>query len=416
MRLAGRRISALGVSSALHLLAAILVTSLTPPVRTFLRVERSTPRVAVVQGPAALALRGESKPVDVVPDDLGIQLEEGASNFSLPGFRFDFEKIARRAVLLFPFLTGSPSFETLVTPPVDGGPLSWGNLFRQLRGEAARPPLVLGDHALQALLDKSWSRRNRWEGFQVIAAATGVYNPDVGSLPALLRGYGVQNGLQPYEEGEIRDPRLWAQLGLAADHADFIGFVSQYASRHPSSKATTELLFLMDKLAQASLDALVTLVGTDPTDLRWTLKANRRAYDALVTLRQYYRIQLERRDLRSSAAIAAYYGETRLAILRSILRTTPDGYRASDARFLIGEIYWKQGKTADALRSWSDIAVDTEDVYATASSQLLAAISAAEGRQPNARDVGWILDGEQGRWVIFSIARLRQFGYHLDTF
>ena len=417
MKLAARRVSGLGVSFALHLLAAILVTSLTPPVRTFLRVEGATPRVAFVQGSAAPVARSESKPVDAVPEDLGIQLEEGNSNFSLPGFRFDFEKIARRAVQLFPFLTGSLSFETLVTPPVDGGPLSWGNLFRQLRGEAAKPPLVLGDHALQALLDKSWSRRHRWEGFQIIAAATDVYNPDVGGLPALLRGYGVQNGLQPYEEREIRDPRLWAQLGLAADHADFIGFVSQYASRHPSSKATTELLFLVDKLTQASLDALVTLVGTVPeAELQWTLKANRRAYDALVTLREYYRIQLERRDLRSSAAIAAYYGETRLAILRSILRTTPDGYRASDARFLIGEIYWKQGKTADALRSWSGIAVDAEDVYATASSQLLAAISAAEGRQPNARDVGWILDGEQGRWVIFSIARLRQFGYHLDTF
>ena len=246
---------------------------------------------------------------------------------------------------------------------------------------------MLSDDALQALLDKSWSRRNRWEGFQIIAAATDVYNPDVGGLPALLRGYGVQNGLQPYEEREIRDPRLWAQLGLAADHADFIGFVSQYASQHPSSRTTTELLFLMDKLAQASLDALVTLVGTVPeADLQWTLKANRRAYDAIVTIRDYYRIQLERRDLKSSQAIAASYGETRLAILRSILRTAPDGYRANDARFLIGEIFWKQGKTEDALRSWGELTIDAEDVYATASSQVLAAIRAAEGRPPDARD------------------------------
>ncbi len=54
---------------------------------------------------------------------------------------------------------------------------------------------------------------------------------------------------------------MWAQLGLAADHVDFIDFVSEYASQHPSSKTTTELLFLVDKLAQASLDALVTLGG-----------------------------------------------------------------------------------------------------------------------------------------------------------
>ncbi len=120
--------------------------------------------------------------------------------------------------------------------------------------------------------------------------------------------------------------------------------------------------------------------------------------------------------MKSSQALAASYGETRLAILRSILRTAPDGYRANDARFLIGEIFWKQGKTEDALRSWGELTIDAEDVYATASSQVLAAIRAAEGRPPDPREIGWILDGEQGRWVVFSIARLRQFGYHLDTF
>ena len=60
-------------------------------------------------------------------------------------------------------------------------------------------------------------------------------------------------------------------MDIAADHADFIELIADYAVRHPSTKATTELLFLLDKLTQASFDALTTLLNTEPRrDLRWT--------------------------------------------------------------------------------------------------------------------------------------------------
>jgi hypothetical protein len=88
--------------------------------------------------------------------------------------------------------------------------------------------------------------------------------------------YVEQNGLQPYADPGERDHRLWAQLAVAADHADFIGFISRYASEHPSSKATTDLLFLLDTLVQANLNDLATLMSAEPSeDLALTRRSSR---------------------------------------------------------------------------------------------------------------------------------------------
>ena len=43
-------------------------------------------------------------------------------------------------------------------------------------------------------------------------------------------------------------------------HGDFIDFVRAFARQHPSSRTTTELLFLLDELAQGSRDVLLTLL------------------------------------------------------------------------------------------------------------------------------------------------------------
>src|SRR5688572_33097414 len=92
-------------------------------------------------------------------------------------------------------------------------------LFRSTRPSArkredANRPLVLGELALQAMVDKSWSRRDRWTAFQPIIALAESHSADDGDLPALLQRYQRQNALQPYEDKSTRDPRLWAELEL----------------------------------------------------------------------------------------------------------------------------------------------------------------------------------------------------------
>lgn len=358
--------------------------------------------------------------VDGAPPDLGIVVDDEASTLDLNGFTFDLRKLTDRAAALFPFVTRRLTFALPATPPRRE---SHGlvNPFTPRDGDVRGQPLTMTEAELQAVIDKAWSRRERWKPFQPIAALADFYSPNEGQVPSLLRAYAVQNGLQPYVDPGVRDPRLWAQLGLVADHGHFLDFIGRYAAEHPSTKATTELLFLLDTLAQASLDGLVTLRDIDPArHLRWTRRTHPHAFDALVTIRAHYRAVLERRGLTSPDAIVAFYDELRLALLESISRTTPGGYRSSDARFLIGEIYWRQQKRAAAREIWSEMRPDAQDRYAIAAAAILATLRSSEdpsfdGGYDRAR-INNILDAERGRWVSFSYDRLHQFGYRFDTF
>jgi hypothetical protein len=418
-----------GSSLALHLLVGVWVVWLAAPVRRLGLVpagKTPDPTEVFVVPPAQPTTLPGLNPIDTSQDDSIIRREDlSSSALSLPGFTFDFRKIATRATLLFPFLTPGLSLERFVLTPRRAIVDSFLNPFAsspiaERRGARNKPPLVLGDTAMQSLIDQCWSRRDRWGAFQRLVELANTYDQDVGKLPAVFQTYLAQDGLQPYVDTAIRDPRLWVELGLAADHVNFVGFVSRYASENPSSKATTELLFLLDQLAQASLDALVTLVNISPNeDLTWTRKVNGGAFNLIGDLQRYYKEQLERKGLASAGALRAYYDHVRLTILTSILRTTPHGYRANDARFLIGTIYWAQGQAADALRSWRDIRIDPKDRYATAYSDILRALDAPPdrtGQTVNATQVDHALRAEHGRWISTSIDRLHRFGYHFDTF
>jgi hypothetical protein len=79
-----------------------------------------------------------------------------------------------------------------------------------------------------------------------------------------------RNLLQPYVDSAAPDPRFWVMLGLATDHIDVIEFVGRYTRQHPSSRTTTELLFLLDELAEANRGAFDLLLRTDVASLTGT--------------------------------------------------------------------------------------------------------------------------------------------------
>jgi len=339
----------------------------------------------------------------------------GPFNLQIGGFRFDYGKIAKRATLLFPFFTEPLSLHrmTLALPRGDGGILTKPAAAKPV--EPPRRALQLTGAEIQDLIDKSWSRRERWTSFRAIANLAAAHGPNDEGVLAVLRAYREQNILQPYVDMIIRDPRLWVMLGVAADHVDFIDFISGYASRHPSSKVTTELLFLLDELAQGSADALRVLLDTRGHDLWWTRESNREAYELIVAIQRHYRVQLRKRDV-PQVALGLYYDEVRLGILRHIMRTTPGDYRISDALFLSGSIYWKQGRTADALRVWRQLTFDPEATYARASDEIRAVLNSAPNRDGVSRVINRVLAAENSRWLAFSARRLAHFGYGADTF
>jgi hypothetical protein len=329
----------------------------------------------------------------------------------------DVQRIADHVLVLFPFVSPGLALDAFFRSPASSAHLVFENPYARPPARPARRGrrLEMNAAALQTLVDQSWTRANRWKAFAAIRQLTEDGDADDDRLASLIALYRDQNALQPYADGTVRDLRLWAQLGLAADHVDFIGFIRRFAAAHPSTRVTTELLFLLDTIAQANEDALAVLVETDqPDDLVWTLRTHPRAYDLARQIQRDYARELARLGLTSRAEVEAFYARGRVAILLRILETTPKGYRADEARFLIGEILWTQARREEALRAWRGLSAPTADnPYAVAIAQIRAALNPAE---PDMRNIGFILRNQEGRWLSFSDDRLRRFGYRADTY
>jgi hypothetical protein len=330
----------------------------------------------------------------------------------------DIDRIGGHLQVLFPFVNPGLAIDAFFPSLSSPSRLTFENPYKKApaaRTETNNRRLTLTAAALQALVDKSWTRARRWPAFDTIRRMTIDGDPHDPALASLLALYRDQNALQPYADGAVRDLRLWAQLGLAADHVDFIGFIRGYAAAHPSTTVTTELLFLLDTLAQANADALAVLVETDqPGDLDWTKETHPRAYLLARDIKRYYAQDIVRLGLTSRPAIESFYDRDRLSILTRILETTPDGYRADDARFLIGEILWREGRAEPALRTWRQMTARApQATYATVIAQLRAAVAPSK---PDLRNIRFILGNQQGRWAAFSDDRLRRFGYRVDRY
>ena len=418
-----RYLSAFGGSFALHAaIVALLLWRLSPggasPVD-----EIKPPETAI----AAFVVPPEDKtypglnPVEPPASGTIEPLAADDRMVSLDGFTFDAGKIASRALVLFPFVSPGLALEHF------GVQLNGATMYRRPRlgakdggDRAAVHPLQLPDAVLQQIVDRAWSRRERWTAFAQIRELAWRSDPQEGQLPALLQRYTDQNALQPYRDKAVPDPRLWAQLGIAADHVSFIGFIRQYVSEYPSTRSTIELLFLLDRIAEASQDALVALLDTDPVrDLGWTRRSNPRAFQLLARLRWHYQSELSKRGLSSPAAMQRHYDRVRLAILGGIARTSPGRYRASDARFLMGTILWRQGRRVEAIESWRGMSCLQTDSYVAACTQMSRVIPAAGIVKDDlvlSRQVSAVLKNEQGRWWDFSYDRLKQFGFRFDTY
>ncbi len=329
----------------------------------------------------------------------------------------DLDRIAANMAVLFPFLTPGLDLDAFFPAQTRSSRLVFENPYVRRSGAPTpthRPPLELTPAAVQGVVDRSWTRARRWAAFTEIRELCVAYDARDARLASLVASYRDQNALQPYADGPLRDLRLWAQLGLAADHAAFLGFVRDYAIANPGTEVTTELLLLVDTIAQANEDALAVLVDTNqPADLVWTRQTHPRAYDLARQIQRQYGRALERLGLKTRSAVEAYYDRQRLALLRRILAAPGASYRVNDIRFLIGSILWRQGRRADALDAWRSLTAGAGDSYAIAIAQLRAAVGSP---RPDSRNIEFILKNQQGRWLSFSEDRLRRFGYRVDRF
>jgi hypothetical protein len=404
---------AFGMSMALHAtLVAWLVWSTYVPPSGQKKTERQVE--VVLLPPSEDSAFPGLKPVE--RSRAGARLDDLKSEGQIAGA--DIDRIGGHLFVLFPFVTPGLALDAFFPSIPTSSRLVFENPYASRRAERVPEKgarLSMTTAQLQALVDKSWTRAHRWSAFEPIRQLILNGNADDERLATLVALYRDQNALQPYADGSVRDLRLWAQLGLAADHADFIGLVRGYAAAHPSTKVTTELLFLIDTLAQANADALAVLVETNqPGDLEWTKETHPRAFLLARDIQRVYARDIVRLGLTTRPAIDAFYGRSRLSLLSRILQTTPQGYRADDARFLMGEILWNQGDVDEALRTWRGMSAGPSDAtYAVVIAQLKTAVQPVH---PDARNIRYILRNQQGRWMSLSDDRLRRFGYRADSY
>ena len=340
---------------------------------------------------------------------------EARPALEIAGVAIDLGKILARRDELFPFLALDTSLWNRARARREDDPVSLRNPLAGATRASLRPPLQLSDRALQALVDRAWSRRERWRPFAPIAVLLEAHDPDDGRAAALVQGYSEQNLLQPYYDGSTRDARFWTMLGLAADHVAFIDLVGRFTQQHPGSKVTTELMFLLDELAQGSRDTLLMLTSTDPeASLRHTASERPEAYELALALRDHYTGWLRTRQLESAAAITTRYDDVRLQLLSAIIEHSPNGYRVADARYLAGVIAFEQNDMAGAEQWWRAMRPADGDSYAIASAEILEALRLPHDRRAAA--IVGVLGAEHRRWLDFSEQRLRRFGQTLDRF
>jgi hypothetical protein len=428
------RLVSLASSATLHalLLAAVLVlggVTVMPPSSPLPSGRTPPPRtVDIVVVPPEDATFPGLKPAG--PRRELPAFERKYSPLAIRDATFDLDAIVTRARVLFPFLSPGVALELFRLRPDDDL-----LLFQDVAAaepdapHAAVPPLTLEPDALQALVDRTWSRRERWKAIQPILHLADTHDANEADMPRLLRAYAEQNMGQYYEDyykPVARNQRLWAELSLAADHVSFIGYVRRYVAEHPSTRSTTELLFLLDKIAEGNRNILNTLLSMDPRAyLSETQTADPRAYALAVDLQKYYRGILQARGLRSRSDITAMYDDARLEILEGILRTTPGTYRANDARFLIGAIRWREGRVQAALSSWCPMTVDETDAYVGTYHQVLSVLEPAGGPRTceasrvsaaAEQEIDRIFDRDGKQSWDFQFDRLHKFGYRFDSF
>jgi hypothetical protein len=243
---------------------------------------------------------------------------------------------------------------------------------------------------------------------------TARYDADDGDLPTVVRGHVERNLLQPYVESVPPDPRFWVMLGLAADHVDVVEFIGRYARQHPSSRTTTELLFLLDELAQAGDDAWNVLMDINVDSLTLTRAASADNFALARQLQRGYAEWARAHGLDTPQALGARAGAVRLSILSTIIDTSPGGYGGADARYLAGRLLWDRNDIAGAVRFWREMGTDPRQTYAGARAGIQRALR--PGGEVDVVAIVRVLAGERSRWLRESAERLARFGFTPQTF
>ena len=395
-----RRSAMLSVSLHLAMAAIWLIVASIPPALT---LPASAPMVEIAR-------------IEMPPADPPLLIEraippEELSGYDISGLPFNISKIEARRASLFPFLTADLSFIERMATDVRAASARLGNPLDQ---RLTARPLSLDRPLLQQIVDEAWSRRDRWQRFQQIRALLIGHDAHAGDAPALMRAYLDQNLLQPYCYGRTKDGQFWALLENATTHVEFVEFIRSYARTRSSSRTTTELFFLLDELTQGSREVAENVLGTSVSaDLTHSATSSPHAARLAAGVGNDLRAWLAAHGYTQHQGVGPAYDQFRLRVLSTIVETTPDGYREADARYLAGEIFFRQGNVDQALEWWTPMRPQDGDSYKDAAAAIRKVL---DGGTRDAAALRRILWAETARWKEQNYHRLRQFGYRCDSY
>lgn len=395
-----RRSAALSVSLHVAMAAIWLFVASIPPALT---LPASAPMVEIAR-------------IEVPPAEPPLLVEraippEELSGYDISGLPFNIAKIEARRASLFPFLTADLSFIERMATDVRAASARLGN---PLDPALTAKPLSLDRPLLQQIVDEAWSRRDRWRRFQQIRALLIGHDGHAGDTPALMRAYLDQNLLQPYCYGRTKDGQFWALLENATEHVEFIDFIRSYSRTRASSRTTTELFFLLDELTQGNREVAETVLSTSVSaDLAYSATSSPHAARLAAGVGNDLRAWLAAHGYTQHESVGPAYDQFRLRVLSTIIETTPDGYRETDARYLAGEIFFRQGNIDQALEWWRPMRPQDDDSYATAARAIGAIIDSGRFDTAAVRRVLW---AQSAFWKEQNYRRLRQFGYRCDSY
>lgn len=390
------------LSLSLHT-AAVLVWLLIASIPPALTLPASMPirEIARIEVPA-------SEPPLLIERAIPVQ---ELSGYDVAGLPFNLAKIDARRASLFPFLTADLKFIERMANDVRAVS---AQLRNPLDAALAARPLAIDQSLLQQIVDESWSRRDRWQRFQQIRALLIGHDAHGGDAPTLLRAYLDQNLLQPYCHGKSKDGQFWALLENATDHVQFLEFIRSYARTRSSSRTTTELFFLMDELAQGNREVAEVVLGTNIShDLAYSATISPNAARLAAGIANDLHAWLAAHGYTRHEGAGAAYDQFRLRVLATIVETSPDGYRESDARYLAGEIFFRQGNLDQAIEWWKPMRPQAEDSYADAATAIRRMLDGGEFDIAVLRRILWT---ETARWKEQNYQRLKQFGYRCDSY
>jgi hypothetical protein len=327
-------------------------------------------------------------------------------------FSIDLGRIRERRNDLFPFVTWDLGF--LRSRPWDthGNSLEFHSPLTDIPPPAGEV-LTLSPQEVQAIVDRSFSRRHRWSNLEELVRLAERYRGDRGDLATIFREYAKQNVPQPYRHWSEQDPVFWIMLMLSSDDAPLIEFVARYLRRYPANEVSTELLFLLDASAESSCDVLgqVLLAGTPELPLRATQLRSPEAFELALSLGSAYGSWVRRH----AADVPTRCTSARIAILRRIIDTSPADYGEADARFRLGELLWMARRREEAVEWWRGMASDDRDQYADARKAIMGALAdSAPDYRPGR--ISSILHDAELRWRVAAAARLDQFGIQPTEF